>query len=368
MLSSLRLYSSAHGTKIPSFQFRSVALVALSIITVLVFAGTYRWAPGRSIPSPIEDAAQEARGFVTYRELEQANFKANDVPHPGTVSKALVMAKTREENVDWAYELKPGWIPYIYSTDHEPGFPLALEHNVGREAMAYLTFIIGNYASLPEYIAFVHAGFEQWHNDVGGIYTSDTLKELRIDTLKNRGYVNLRCHTEPGCPISILPWNPTETDIRNNDTRAHLKQIYMDLLGAAEEQVPHEVGSACCAQFALTRERIRQRPQSDYIRMRDWALKVDLDTFGIGWVFEMMWHIVFGQNAVELVALTSCSQEQTVDLASCPTYHACRLSTDHFKRAEQVAYQAILVIEKLPLKDQAYKIPLSTAHGDYDSI
>jgi len=299
MLSNLRLYSPAQALKIPSIQFRNVVLITLSIVTLLLLAGTYRWAPVRFSPAPVEVTDEQTR--------VQQLFEANDVPHPGNVSKAFVMAKTREENVDWAHELKPDWIPYIYSTDHELGYPLALEHNVGREAMAYLTFIIDNYAGLPEYTAFVHAGFEQWHNDVGGIYTPDTLKELRIDTLKDRGYVNLRCHTNPGCPISILPWNPTKTDIKNHDTRARLKQIYMDLFGVEEAKIPHEIGAACCAQFALTRDRIRQRPQSDYIRMRDWALSVDLDTFGIGWVFEMMWHIVFGQEAVD-----------------CPSYHTCR--------------------------------------------
>ncbi|MCJ1433891.1 hypothetical protein MMC27_003256 [Xylographa pallens] len=296
MLSRLRLSSPGLALKIPSVQFRNVILITLSLVTLLLVAGTYRWASERSVPPSVKDAAQITRD----RELEQANLKANDVPYPGTVAKALVMAKTREENVNWAYELKPDWIPYVYSTDHEPGFPLALEHNVGREAMAYLTFIIDNYAGLPEYTAFVHSGFEQWHNDVGGVYTPDTIKELRIDTLKNRGYLNLRCHSSPGCPISVLPWNPTETDIKNNDTRARLKQIYVDLFDVEEDKIPREIGSACCAQFALTKERIRQRPQSDYIRMRDWALNVDLDTFGIGWVFEMMWHIVFGQEAVDL--------------------------------------------------------------------
>ncbi|MCJ1478728.1 hypothetical protein MMC13_007412 [Lambiella insularis] len=211
----------------------------------------------------------------------------------------MVLAKIIKEDVDWAHKLKPNWIPYIYTTDHEPGYPLSVPSNVGREAMAYLSFIVDNYDGLPAVTAFVHAAFEQWHNDVGGIFTPDILKELRIDTIQKRGYVNLRCHQDPGCPLAVRPLDPTETDIKNNDTRAQFKSIYMKLFDVEADKVPDAIGSACCAQFAVTKERILQRPRVDYIRMRDWALHTDLDSFGIGWVFEKIWHIVFLQDAVE---------------------------------------------------------------------
>ena len=47
------------------------------------------------------------RERTSAREFEQASLKANDVPRPQAVTKALVLAKTPEENVNWAYELKP---------------------------------------------------------------------------------------------------------------------------------------------------------------------------------------------------------------------------------------------------------------------
>ena len=37
--------------------------------------------------------------------------------------------------------------------------------NKGNEASAYLTYIINNYASLPDYMVFLHALRYQWHND-----------------------------------------------------------------------------------------------------------------------------------------------------------------------------------------------------------
>ena len=70
--------------------------------------------------------------------------------------------------------------------------------------MAYLTFIIENYDGLPDFTAFVHAASEQWHNDVVDTHTTEILRELRIDTVQQMGYVNLRCHFNPGCQFPVF--------------------------------------------------------------------------------------------------------------------------------------------------------------------
>ena len=179
--------------------------------------------------------------------------------------------------------------------------------NKGREAMAYLSFIIDYYDGLPEYTAFVHSASYQWHNDVLSSHTEDLITRLRLETVQKQGYVNLRCSLTPGCPFAVFPKKPTETDIRKNDTRAHMVEIYQSLFGGSIEEVPDEIGGVCCAQFVVSRDRIRERPRSDYVRMRDWALNVYIDTFGIGWVLEKVWHIVFNEKAVH-----------------CPSYEQCR--------------------------------------------
>ena len=187
------------------------------------------------------------------------------------------------------------WITYVYSTDKEPGASFSLPLNKGREAMAYLTFIIDNYDGLPETTAFIHAASQQWHNDVVGDKTTEIIRNLRVDTIQAKGYVNLRCHLDPGCPFAVFPLSPSEIDIKNDDTRARFAKYYRDLFNVSKEAIPREIGSVCCAQFAVSRNRIRQRPREDYIRMREWAIHVHLDSFGVGWVFEKVWHIVFGE-------------------------------------------------------------------------
>ncbi|KAI5270548.1 hypothetical protein E4T47_06066 [Aureobasidium subglaciale] len=222
----------------------------------------------------------------------------------------IVMAKTRHENVNWLLDLHHDIPirPFIYSVESsiEPGC-LAPQSRRGREVAPYLSYIIDNYDSLPDFSIFIHSKDEQWHNDVLGQKAADTLKALRFDHINAVGFVNLRCTLFPGCPVGVNPLDPTETDIRNKDTRAFFAEIYMELLNVPREQVPRHIGNVCCAQFAVTRTRIQTRPKSDYERMLKWADQSREVDFGVGWVFEKLWDIIFGMDAI-----------------NCPNYEQCR--------------------------------------------
>lgn len=213
----------------------------------------------------------------------------------------IVMAKTRPENVNLLLELYEDmpFRPYIYSSDRsvEPGC-IAPGSTRGRETASYLSYLIDNYDKLPEYSIFVHAKHGQWHNDVGS-RTADVLKSLRFQHINATGFVNIRCSLFPGCPVSVNPLDPTEYDIRNRDTRAFFAEIYMELFDVPREQVPRHIGNVCCTQFAVTRARILQRPKSDYERMLRWADHTHEGDFGVGWVFEKLWDIIFGMDAIK---------------------------------------------------------------------
>lgn len=147
-------------------------------------------------------------------------------------------------------------------------------------------------------MAFVHAGAEQWHNDILGPRTSTILQNLRLDRVAERGYVNLRCTHDPGCPVGVNPHEPTQIDIDAGDIRAYFVSVYMQLFGVEKEQVPQHIGGVCCAQFVVSRKRVLERPKKQYEAMLDWAINgKETDSFGVGWVFEKVWHIVFGMEA-----------------------------------------------------------------------
>lgn len=111
----------------------------------------------------------------------------------------------------------------------------------------------------------------------------------------------LRCQHNPGCPSSVHPLNPTQTDIDNHDIRAYFADAYQQIFNVSAARVPGEIGNVCCGQFAVSRERIRARPKEDYIRILEWAATTKLtDDFGVGWVMEKLWwHIVFGMDVVQ---------------------------------------------------------------------
>ncbi|KAE8149847.1 hypothetical protein BDV25DRAFT_155628 [Aspergillus avenaceus] len=238
--------------------------------------------------------------LVSMKDKSHAPF----APSHSSASSALVLAKTRKEDVSWLYGLQPQWTPHIYSADGEPGY-LALPDNKGREAMAYLTHIIDNYDSLADVTTFIHASGTQWHNDIGNTSTTHLLSRLRLDAVERKEYTNLRCQHIPGCPIAVRPFDP-ELRASDNAVYQNFVKIYMELFNVSIKQIPQEIGGVCCGQFAVTRDRIRQRPREDYIYMRDWALTTDLDNFTVGSVFEMLWHIIFSENPISCPDTQQC--------------------------------------------------------------
>ena len=88
------------------------------------------------------------------------------------------------------------WQHAIYTVDNTSHL-LHTDANKGREANAYLSYILRNYESLPSIVAFVHPhrdGYPAaWHNDASNYDNVNSLKALNIDFVQRNGYANLRC-------------------------------------------------------------------------------------------------------------------------------------------------------------------------------
>ncbi|KAJ5185411.1 hypothetical protein N7472_010251, partial [Penicillium cf. griseofulvum] len=229
---------------------------------------------------------------------------------------AIIIPKVRSDDVRWLqehlqtqYAKQPNTTPFIYSMSSRRETDLLIPHSTrGREVSAYLSYIIDYYDKLPPFSIFLHAGESQRHNDLFGPKTKTVLGNLRLEAVDVKGYVNLRCQHSPGCPTHVHPSNPTELDIKNHDTRVYFPQIYKALFG--DIPVPDAIGGICCAQFAVSRDQIQRRPKSDYIRMMNWVhkgSKETLNSYGVGWVFEVVWHVVFSMEDIH-----------------CPVYEQCR--------------------------------------------
>lgn len=208
---------------------------------------------------------------------------------------------------------------------HPVGESLVVPENKGHEAMAYLTYIIDHYDSLPSILLFLHAHrdgyWKAWHTDAPLHDNVLAARALQLPFVEEQGYVNLRCKLHPGCvngpksgaektltpeiwngffgnsstpprwlAMQVESYEPIPTDPRRFDYNIdHLV-----------DRVP-EIRVACCAQFAVSRSSVLQRSKGDYISFRQWLLNTNLPDRTSGRVFEYLWHIIFGELGVQYV-------------------------------------------------------------------
>jgi hypothetical protein len=109
--------------------------------------------------------------------------------------------------------------------------------------------------------------------------------------LEQEGYVNMRCAWSLGCPSEIRPFAEEGEHRAQVHAGGDYKQAFQVLFPGAD--VPEYVGVSCCAQFAATKEKIRERKKSDYERYRKWLLKTNLEDSISGRIMEYSWHSTF---------------------------------------------------------------------------
>ncbi|KAI9696447.1 MAG: hypothetical protein M1836_005725 [Candelina mexicana] len=272
-----------------------IAIATTFLLTLLFLGGKHRDDIRALLHTSIESPATE---------ISTPQFTPGD--------KIIVMAKLTRENTDWVAQHLPDWQNAIYTVDAPRTSPkLHTSLNKGHESLAYLTYIITHYSSLPSILAFIHPHrggllhyWSSWHTDAPAFDNVLSLKSLRLDTVVREGYVNLRCNWHPGCIPShrknahITPaiWEA----IFPNGTGTGMEVGGSEDVGKEEEEgMPSEIGAACCAQFAVSREQVLKRPREDYERMREWVVGTGLSDARSGRVMEFLWHVVFGREAVQ---------------------------------------------------------------------
>ncbi|KAJ6155389.1 hypothetical protein N7470_005955 [Penicillium chermesinum] len=254
-------------------------------------------------------AEMAANGWTEVEESQYDRVTQNSGeiyihPHNGPEDVTVVAATAGPEDTSWIEEFCDEFqcTPLIYSLDEYPWMDhyYTTYSRKGHEASAYLTYIIDHYDNLAPYTIFIHGRSDQWHNDIAGPHTRNILPNLRVEAVALNGYVNLRCTNRPGCPSTLFQAHPVTLDYDYVYLIDQLPRVLNEMLGTALEDVPEDFGHQCCAQFALSRERILQRPRSDYIRILNWIATTDMtDNYGIGWMVEKLWHYIFGMPAVQ---------------------------------------------------------------------
>ncbi|CAI6332642.1 unnamed protein product [Periconia digitata] len=204
---------------------------------------------------------------------------------------AVVVASQHKDDTAWLSEYFPYWEKHIYMVD-DADAKLKVPKNKGRESMVYLTFMIDNYDNLPDSTLFIHPNRYQWHNDDADYDGLPVLRHFQFPYLESEGYVNLRCAWSMGCPEEIKPLDEEGEHRENVHAGGDYKKAFQELFPG--KPVPDRVGVSCCAQFALTKEKIREKKKEEYIRLRTWLLETTLADSISGRVLEYSWHSMCG--------------------------------------------------------------------------
>ena len=234
------------------------------------------------------------------------------VPKPpgSSYRKTIVAARVQQEDASWMETELPGWEAAIYVADNSTA-PLHTPKNKGHEGMAYLTYIIDHYDNLPDIVAFVHPHQFAWHIDE--IFGGDAvvmLQRINPARVMREGYVNLRCIWAPGCPDWMHP-GKAQTDEKKLEETA-LATTFSEIF--PNEVIPEILAQPCCAQFAVSGERIRAVPKSRYVFYRDWLLRTSLSDYIAGRVWEYLWQVVLSGEYI------NCPEEH---YCYCDGYGVC---------------------------------------------
>lgn len=227
------------------------------------------------------------------------------------------------------------WEVYRYVSDVTPANAtadmIALSHPDGREGLAYITYILDHYHNLPDYVVFIHGHERAWHQPVT---MTDRLSALNLRVVEEEGYVSLQCMGGGCSPNQLFYYNGTHS--LNPALGMRLEDFWDDMmLSHGFGHLPRTVGRQCCAQFAVSKAAILQHPKQFWRDFQDPLLGYEhekpkwhspiLPGFNqpghrVGLYYEMIWHILFGKDAVH-----------------CPTYEWC----------EQVAFQGAIECDKV---------------------
>ncbi|KAJ5083281.1 hypothetical protein N7456_012708 [Penicillium angulare] len=313
---------------------RAVVFLGFSFFAILLLTARHLSQPWHNVPQalglgdfiyPVGNNGSKAYNFTTtqgHKHLyaPQPNFIPGIPKPPGSeYTKMLVIPRTKSEDVDWIEQELPDWGTAIYVAD-DPSAPLHPPKNKGHEVMVYLTFVIDFYDDLPDVAVFMHSHQNAWHNDeIFGGDAVEILRRLSLPRVIREGYMNTRCGFAPGCPDWMHPGAMEESEEKQEETM--LARAWGELF--PDEPVPSVLAQPCCAQFALSRDRIRTIPRSRFIFYRDWLLQTDLSDYIAGRIWEYLWQYVFTGKPVVCVLENICL---------CDGYGVCFGGPDEFQK------------------------------------
>ncbi|KAI9895035.1 MAG: hypothetical protein M1814_000259 [Vezdaea aestivalis] len=277
---------------------------------------------------------------------DSSNAGHSEDPTPSEVAQnvnkeELIIAAMKSSDMSWLDTHFPEKVANVYRVD-DWFAELTVPKNKGREAMVFLTVFLGADTLSTGTIPYRKLAFSSTTSAINGITTIPItasfdvisprfikltapldavimLQDLKLDYIKQVGYANLRCVWMWGCPNELEPgryYRDRPNDVEH-PTAMEFPDNFLQLFPNAT--MPEKVGIPCCSQFALSRDRIRERPRSDYVRYRRWLIDTDLIDATSGRIMEYSFHMMFGMPSEHCPDPRECY---------CKTYGYCNMTDD----------------------------------------
>mmetsp|Transcript_10557 Transcript_10557/g.17259 ORF Transcript_10557/g.17259 Transcript_10557/m.17259 type:complete len:504 (+) Transcript_10557:58-1569(+) len=154
--------------------------------------------------------------------------------------------------------------------------------NIGDEALAFLMHIVGHYDLLPDYVFFTHDHQCAWHSkfDMAAILARAQLCVPANDI----GYMTLNDPDLYNGQPSCFSTSSGEQDAKHifSGQAQTIRRMWPVLFESEFGRLPPKFCMDCCAQFVVSRERIRSHPLDFYKRALN-AVKAGRTSFEYFW-------------------------------------------------------------------------------------
>lgn len=250
-----------------------------------------------------------------------------------TETKDLVVVTRSLQTSSWIDDVDPSWNRRFFLVHEDfPGgrdaklnTTLMVPANKGNEAMRYLSFIIDHYDSLADITVFRHGHNESYDQRADAV---SEVNYLNLTTVRRRGYQNFRCDSSfIGCTLTIplgamqrakeLPNTELIVGTMQQEVLEGIYDVWPVWFGGPR---PEEVGAACCAQFAVTKETVHRRTKEEYQKYRQWLIETPLTDDLSGRVIERVWHVIFGMPVMMCEPQEECICEVYTGPLGCGRY------------------------------------------------
>lgn len=241
----------------------------------------------------------------------------------------IIIIRGKNEDISWLFMDDKSLIyqgpTTIYQDTSSPPLPITttrpppglsfvtLPLGTFRETAFMLDAIITAYnssSSLWSHLAFFHANQRSWHS----LLTNDWILRRWAawsPSSLSLGYAGTHCRQANTADTRDLttrqqlhPYRYRNEDRFKGKTTMTLSPTvpvaWKEFLGHWLGEMPDRIQGPCCAEFIVSRERVRSRPLEFYIEAKKWLTSTDtLTPLQLSYVFEYSWHYIFtGQPIV----------------------------------------------------------------------